>query len=118
MNGESWGHTIRPLRADEKARWSLFEAASKYAWRHPCRWPRCAEPPIYMVLWRYIAGRSGRTSETHGAACDKHGRSFAEKHRLTLPTHASSVQAGGANPTSSHDTKATGTGVPHAESIA
>jgi hypothetical protein len=82
MSERSWGHYLLPVQPDEVKR----EAGMPYPWRHRCRISRkCEQPTAYIVGYKYITGRAGRTSTREQTACEAHGKAFAEKHGLTFP---------------------------------
>lgn len=81
----SWGHTVRPMTADEINRNRVLEE------RHPkygpitCSAPKCKEPPRFVVKYRYITGRAGHASYAEKEYCVAHALTFAKKHGARMP---------------------------------
>ncbi len=74
---KSWGQTIRLMTEDEQARYR------RLGW--DCT-GKCEQPAVYETAYNYITGRSGRVGSARRNACTQHGKKFAERHNLELPT--------------------------------
>jgi hypothetical protein len=92
--GDSWGHTLERLSAEQQA----DMVATK-----PCgcgcrRYRLCTmgrrdheQPATYLSTYNYVTGRAGRVSWARKALCDDHAAAFARKHGIDLasvPVHS------------------------------
>ncbi|HEY3035151.1 MAG TPA: bifunctional DNA primase/polymerase [Streptosporangiaceae bacterium] len=91
--GNSWGHIVRALTADEIA----FN--TRHGW--PCTTRKCREPVTFAVRYSYVTGRSGRVSDSERRVCTTHAAKFAATHGLPPPHNPDATAADGAGATSS-----------------
>ena len=91
--GNSWGHAVRPLTADELAsNKRQDEKWPKYP--HRCTAAKCQEAPTHATAYNYVTGRAGRVSWSERQVCTVHAERFAAKHGIEIavapvPVHAS-----------------------------
>lgn len=62
--------------------------AAAYFDHHPCAWRKCrARGVVYEASWRQLSSRrTMRVQHKRALYCAEHGRAFAERHDLELPT--------------------------------
>jgi hypothetical protein len=72
----SYGHAIRALSAEE--------IANRTRLGYWCSSGKCREQVACDASYRYVTGRSGRTTERNTQMCAEHGKKFAAKHGLEL----------------------------------
>lgn len=86
---KSWDHAAH----------ALDEATRKQQAEWGCSRPRCSEPPVIAVSYRYVTGRAGRTTRRTQVLCKPHGDAFVEKHGVEVgpeaPLYGAPTEAGG-----------------------
>lgn len=96
---KSWGHTVRPLSEEEIQR-QIENGKHWYEWQnnHPkegqvtydeatyihkerkCRISgKCGNESSFMLTYRYVTGRAGRTSFAEKQICEHHAQKYIKQ---------------------------------------
>lgn len=95
---KAWCHKIRPL-TDQEIESQINSGKRQYSWRleHPderiipdeqfyihyvrkCRISsKCEHESAYMLTYRYITGRAGRTSYAEKPICEHHAKKYMDE---------------------------------------
>lgn len=90
MSGNSWGHTIKPLKAIHSSYGNPLLCSTTTG--RGSKRQHCQEPARYETSYRYVTGQRrfpvgvwNRTTTNSRQACASHAQLFADKHSLELP---------------------------------